>query len=112
MIFDGHADLLYDVTRRRLAGERQTLERHHLERLRKGTIEGVTLALWTRGEEEPFWAANPLGKTDAGRTELMLACARDEFAECPWLSVVRGAAEAEAVRAAGKLYAFVSVEGR
>lgn len=111
MVFDGHADLLYDVTRRRLAGEKRTLERHHLERLRKGTIEGVTLALWTRSEEEPFWAANPLGKTDAGRTELMLACARDEFAECPWLSVVRGAAEAEAARAEGKIYAFISVEG-
>lgn len=111
MIFDGHADLLYDVTRRRLVGEKQTLERHHLDRLRKGAIEGVTLALWTRSEEEPFWAAYPRGKTDAGRTELMLACARDEFAECPWLEVVRTAAEAEAAKEKGKLYAFISVEG-
>jgi len=111
MIFDGHADLLHDVTRRRLAGEKRTLERCHLERLRRGGIEGVTLALWTRSGEEPFWAAHPLGRTDAGRTELMLACAREEFAESPWLAVVRTAAEAEAARAAGKLYAFISVEG-
>lgn len=111
MIFDGHADLLYDVTRRRLAGEKRTLERHHLERLRKGNVEGMTLALWTRSEEEPFWAAHPLGKTDAGRTELMMACAKEEFGESPWLAVVRTAAEAETARAAGSMYAFISVEG-
>ena len=29
MIFDGHSDLLYDVTRRRLAGENCVLERRH-----------------------------------------------------------------------------------
>ena len=111
MVFDGHADLLYDVTRRRLAGEKRTLERHHLERMRKGNIEGVTLALWTRSEEEPFWGMYPGGKTDAGRTELMLDCAEAEFAECPWMAVVRTAAEAETARNAGKLYAFISVEG-
>ena len=47
MIFDGHSDLLYDVTRRRLAGERRVLERHHLDRLRRGNIEGLVLAVWT-----------------------------------------------------------------
>ena len=34
MIFDGHSDLLYDVTRRRLAGEDHVLERRHLPGLR------------------------------------------------------------------------------
>lgn len=111
MVFDGHADLLYDVTRRRLAGEKRTLERHHLDRLRKGNVEGVTLALWTRDTEALFWKRTPSGDTDAGRTALMLSCAKDEFAECPWLAVVRTAAEAEAARSDGKLYAFISVEG-
>ena len=36
MVFDAHSDLLYDVTRRRLLGEHQVLERHHLDRLRRG----------------------------------------------------------------------------
>ena len=110
MIFDGHADLLYDVTRRRLAGERKTLENHHLDRMRRGGIEGVTLALWTRDDEGDFWQRWG-AETDAGRTELMLKCAGAEFAECPWLAVVRTAAEAEAARVEGKLYGFISVEG-
>ena len=47
MAFDGHSDLLYDVTRRRLAGEDHVLERHHLGRLRHGGVEWMVLALWT-----------------------------------------------------------------
>ena len=41
MIFDGHSDLLYDVTRRRLAGETCVLERRHRQKLRKGRIGGL-----------------------------------------------------------------------
>ena len=52
MIFDGHSDLLYDVTRRRLAGERRVLEQHHLDRLRRGNIEGLVLAVWTSAAPE------------------------------------------------------------
>ena len=47
MVFDAHADLLYDVTRRRLQGERQVLEKHHVPRLRDGGVEGLVLAVWT-----------------------------------------------------------------
>ena len=43
MIFDGHSDLLYDVTRRRLAGEKHVLERHHLRDLEAGGVEGLAL---------------------------------------------------------------------
>ena len=43
MIFDGHSDLLYDVTRRRLAGEKRVLERRHLRNLEAGGVEGLTL---------------------------------------------------------------------
>ena len=39
MVFDAHSDLLYDVTRRRLLGERRVLEHHHLDRLRRGGIQ-------------------------------------------------------------------------
>ena len=43
MVFDGHSDLLYDVTRRRLAGEKRVLERRHLRNLEAGGVEGLTL---------------------------------------------------------------------
>ena len=112
MIFDGHSDLLYDVTRRRLAGESRVLERRHLDRLRRGGIEGLVLALWCgRGQGQTFWDGVPGAERAAHRLEVMLSCAQAEFAECPWLAVVRTAAEAEAARAEGKLYAFLAIEG-
>lgn len=112
MIFDGHSDLLYDVTRRRLAGESHVLEQHHLDRLRRGGIEGLVLALWYgRGQGQTFWESVPGAERAAHRLEVMLSCAQAEFAECPWLAVVRTAAEAEAARAEGKLYAFLAIEG-
>lgn len=112
MIFDGHSDLLYDVTRRRLAGESHVLEQHHLDRLRRGGIEGLVLALWYgRGQGQTFWESVPGAERAAHRLEVMLSCAQAEFAECPWLAVVRTAEEAEAARAEGKLYAFLAIEG-
>lgn len=112
MVFDGHSDLLYDVARRRLAGETHVLERHHLDRLRRGGVEGLALALWYgRGGGQTFWEAVPGAESPARRLELMLSCARAEFAECPWLALVRTAEEAEAARADGKIYAFLGVEG-
>lgn len=112
MIFDGHSDLLYDVARRRLAGETRVLERHHLDRLRRGGVEGLVLALWYgRGGGHTFWEGVPGAESAAHRLEIMLSCAQAEFAECPWLAVVRTAREAEAARAEGKLYAFLGIEG-
>ncbi len=112
MIFDGHSDLLYDVARRRLAGETRVLERRHLDRLRRGGIEGLVLALWYgRGQGQTFWEAVPGAESASHRLEVLLACAQAEFADCPWLAVVRTAKEAEAARAAGKIYAFLAIEG-
>lgn len=112
MVFDGHSDLLYDVTRCRLAGEDHVLERRHLGRLRAGGVEGLALALWTSaGGGETFWKDVPGAETDADRTRIMMDCARAELAECPWLAVVRTAKEAARAREEGKLYAFLAIEG-
>lgn len=111
MMFDGHSDLLYDVTRRRLAGERCVLEQRHLSNLKLGGIEGLILALWTSYDSDTFWQEYPGAETAAARTELMMRCARVEFMEAPWLEVVRTAAGAEQAKRDGKLYAFLAVEG-
>jgi membrane dipeptidase len=47
----------------------------------------------------------------ATRMEQMLFCMDAELKECPWLAIVRTAAEAEAAKRSGKLYAFLGVEG-
>lgn len=111
MYFDGHSDLLYDVTRRRLRGETRVLERHHLDRLRRGGVEGLVLALWTSEDEDTFWQEVPGMESWEARTRVMMDCALAEFAEAPWLQVVRTAREAQTARAEGKVYAFLGVEG-
>ena len=112
MYFDAHSDLLYDVTRRRLAGEDRVLETRHLDRLRRGGVEGLVLALWTGAAGgHTFWEGMEAARTDAARTRIMMDCAREEFAQCGFLQVVRTVREAEAARASGKLYAFLGIEG-
>ena len=112
MVFDGHSDLLYDVTRRRLAGETHVLECRHLDRLRRGGVEGLVLAFWYgTGQGQTFWKDVCQGDSAASRLERMLDCAQAELAECPWLTVVRTAKEAEAARAEGKICAFLCIEG-
>ena len=113
MVFDAHSDLLYDVTRWRLLGEHQVLEHHHLDRLRRGGVEGLVLAVWASGPRETFWKDTAWRDPEAylGRTHQMFACARAELRECGRIRPVRTVAEAEAARSAGQLYAFLAVEG-
>ncbi len=112
MVFDAHSDLLYDVTRRRLLGEHQVLARLHLDRLRRGGVEGLVLAVWASGPRETFWKDTAWRDPEAylGRTHQMFACARAELRECGRIRPVRTVDEAEAARAAGQLYAFLAVE--
>lgn len=110
MIFDGHSDLLFDVTRRRLAGEDHVLERRHLQRLQAGRIGGLGLSVWVTAEPDSFWMEHP--EWDGWRrTEEMMACAAAELAECQWLVPVRRAAEARKAREDGKRFAFLVIEG-
>lgn len=104
LVFDGHSDILFDVTRRRLLGEERVLARRHLFRLRRGGVEGLILALWPGGD---FWdTADPLR-----RIEIMLACAQADLAQCPEFQLAATAQEAEQARANGRIYVFLSVEG-
>lgn len=102
MIFDGHSDLLFDVTRRRLLGQTRVLEQRHLPRLKAGNIEGLVLAIWSNPED---------GQTYLQCEETILHCMREELEECPWLRIVKNAAEAERAKAAGQMFAFLAVEG-
>lgn len=104
MVFDGHSDILFDVARRRLLGEERVLARHHLDRLRRGGVEGLILTLWPGGD---FWdTADPLR-----RIEIMLSCAQADLAQCPEFQLAANAEEAEQSRSDGKIYIFLSVEG-
>ena len=114
MVLDAHSDIFYDVTRRRLAGETHVLERCHLDRLRRGGVEGLVLSLWTgMGQGQTFWQDTAWRALSAApqRLKVMFACALEDLAECPAVRLVHSRKEAEEARASGHLYVFLGVEG-
>jgi membrane dipeptidase len=46
-IFDGHSDILLDVTRKKLAGEKDVFKRYHYNALKGGNIAGIIMVIWT-----------------------------------------------------------------
>ena len=104
MVFDVHADIFWDVARRRNEGEENVLTRCHKDRLQKGQVEGVGFSIWSNPEKE--------GDTYAGLTENMIMQAKADIPQAAdWLAIVRTAEEARKAKAEGKIYGFVTVEG-
>lgn len=102
MVFDGHSDIFTDVTVRRLKGETQVLQKHHLPRLRKGNIEGSCFVLWI----DPPHDANP-----QKRLGELMQCIQDEMAECEEAVLVKNYKEIEEAKKAGKFYILPGMEG-
>jgi len=102
MIFDGHSDIFTDVTIKRLLGETQVIKNRHLQRLRRGQIEGGCFVLWI----DPPYDVNPAVRLDA-----LLRAVKDEMAECEEAVIVRNIAEIQAAKAADKFYILTGMEG-
>ena len=102
MVFDGHTDIFTDVLVKRLEGETQVLEHHHLERLKKSGIEGSCAVLWI----DPPYTSNY-----AKRLEQLLVAVKDEMDECQGAVMVRNMADIEAAKAAGNFYILLGAEG-
>ena len=54
-IFDTHSDILVDVTNKRMEGKKNILRDYHIDRLRKGNVNGILLAVWI----DPPYVSNP-----------------------------------------------------
>lgn len=102
MIFDGHSDILTDVTIRRLQGETQVIRNHHIERLRKGGVEGSCFVMWI----DPPYDQNP-----PKRLQQILQATKEELAECEDVVLVRDYAEMMAAKNAGKFFILLGMEG-
>ncbi len=102
MIFDGHSDIFSDVTIKRLEGETNVLRNHHLDRLKKGGIEGSIFVIWI----DP-----PYDKDPAARSKEIMQAIRDEMAEAEDFVIVHNTAEMEKAKAEGKFYIYIGLEG-
>lgn len=102
MYFDAHSDIWCDVTTRRLNGETNVFDRCHLERLRKGGVEGSIFVIWV----DP-----PYDVDYVKRTEQIMAAAKAEIAECKSFRIVHTYDEMMKANADGKIYIFIGIEG-
>ena len=102
MYFDAHSDIWCDVTTRRLNGETNVFDRCHLERLRKGGVEGSIFVIWV----DP-----PYDVDYVKRTEQIMAAAKAEIAECQSFRIVHTYDEMMKANADGKIYIFIGIEG-
>ncbi len=101
-VFDGHSDILTDVTIRRLRGEDHVIERLHLDRLRRGGTKGAIFVIWV----DPPFERNP-----AERTAEIMRCAAEEFKEASGFCVVRNYQEMLDAVERGEFYIFLGIEG-
>lgn len=102
MIFDGHSDIWADVTIRSLNGETDILKTHHLERLRRGGIEGSIFVIWI----------DPPNDGDPRQRNLQtMAAIETEMKDNTDFVIVKSYDEMTAAREAGKFYIFIGIEG-
>ncbi len=100
--FDAHSDIWCDVTARRLRGETHVFDRQHLERFRKGNVEGSIFVIWV----------DPPYDTDyVKRTKEIMQAAKAEIAECKSIRIVHSYEEMQQAKADGKIYIFIGIEG-
>lgn len=102
MIFDGHSDIWADVTIRRLNGEKNILIDHHMERLRKGQIEGGIFVIWV----DPPFSGSPLQ-----RNRQTMKAIGQTVLESDAYTIARNYEEITAAKEAGQFYIVVGVEG-
>lgn len=102
MIFDCHSDVWTDVTMKRLKGETNVLKNHHIEKFRKGGMEGSIFVLWVDSD---------FVDTPYERTIQIKKAITDEIAECDEIKIVHNMAEVEQAKKEGKIYIFIGLEG-
>lgn len=100
--FDAHSDIWTDVTVRRLRGETDVVRRRHLDRLKRGGVEGSIFVIWV----DPPYTADY-----AARTKQIMDCAAAEIAESTAFRIVHTYDEMMQAQADGVFYVFIGVEG-
>lgn len=102
-IFDGHSDIFTDVLMRRLNGERNVFKNYHIERLRKGGVDGTILVVWI----DPPYTDNP-----SWRMLQVLGSACDEIEDMKDVAgIVYSYNDILSLRENGKLPIVIGCEG-
>ncbi len=103
LVFDGHSDIFTDVAIRRLKGETNIIQNYHLDRLKKGNLEGACFVLWV---DPPYDKQGP-----KKRLEEIIQLAKLDLAECQEVMVVRNYKEIQDAIRLKKFYILIGLEG-
>ena len=98
VFFDGHTDIMDQVTDRIMAGEKDILRNYHLEKFRTGGCEGGIFVLWAR---EPH----------VRRTEELMRCVAEEIKTAEDFRLVYSYEDIQSARQDGKIYVLLGLEG-
>lgn len=101
-IFDGHTDIFTDVVVRRLKGEVDVIKNHHLERLKKGSIEGGCFVFWI---DEDFQCC------PEKRLQQLMESVSLELKESKEVVAVHNINEIEKAKEDNKFYILIGMEG-
>ena len=102
-IFDGHSDILTDVTIKRSKGERNVLRKYHIDRLKKGGVAATILVNWV----DPPYDKNPMD-----RMVQILGATFEEIGEMgDCAAVAYNAEDIENIQKQGKLAIILGFEG-
>lgn len=102
MYFDSHADIWCDITQQRELGMTDVFNKRHLEKFRKGGIEGSFFVIWVDPPHDADYA---------GRTHQIMDSVRAELRTCDTIRIVHNYDEMMSAVAEGKIYIFIGVEG-
>jgi membrane dipeptidase len=102
-IIDLHADLPYDIVKRRARGEQGVLESFHLRKLREGRVTGLVAPIWV---ESPYKPDQALGRG----LEIVDALIND-LKESPSFRLATSLHQYLDEESSGKISLFLGVEG-
>ncbi len=102
MYFDGHSDIWADVNIKTLEGKTDIIKKYHIDRLRKGQIEGAIFVVWV----DPPFTDDP-----KKRTAQIFDSLKKEASVSDDIMIVKSYADIEKAKAAGKFYVIIGMEG-
>ncbi len=103
MIFDSHSDIWSDVTIKTLQGETDIFRRYHLDRLKKGKIEGSIFVIWV----DPPYDNDPVKR----QRQIMESIEKEIKCSADVLRVVHSYEEMKKAQEEGIFYTFIGCEG-
>ena len=96
-------DILVDITNKRMGGEKNILKKYHIERLRRGNVQGIILAVWI----DPPYTNEP-----TQRMLEILGAACDEFGEIKeYAGIAYNASDIKDIQKTDKLAIILGMEG-